>query len=234
MIISKNTIKNTSFSISIALHVIVFSLFLFSRATEEPPSKDYVELGFGIGNGNGSAGGLGTGLEETVANVPEGTSKQAKSKDESEKKLDIPPSKSAKDVDAISQSKKAKENVKGSSLDDYNSNSRSIGGQSQGNGMGGNGSFGYDINWGGRGQRRIYSYSKPEYPEGVKKEADIRLRFTILPDGSVGSIIPLTKADTKLENVAINSLRQWRFEALSRNQKQVEQIAIIVFPYRLR
>ena len=68
----------------------------------------------------------------------------------------------------------------------------------------------------------------------MKKEIDIKLQFTILPDGTIGTIIPKIKADTRLENAAINSLRQWRFEALSTSQKQVEQKAVIVFPYRLQ
>jgi protein TonB len=230
-----NSLKNTSLSISIAVHLVVFAAFLFIKVTEEIPTTDYVELGFGIGGGNGSAGGAGTGLEETAATEQvEGSTKIAETSEESVKKLDIPVAKSAKDEDAIPQPKKSKNKVDGNSLTENNSNGKSLGSQMQGNGIGGGGSFGYDIDWGGKGKRKIYSYSKPEYPDGVRKEADIRLRFTILPDGTVGSIIPLTKADTKLENVAINSLRQWRFEALSKSQKQVEQIAVIVFPYRLR
>ena len=74
----------------------------------------------------------------------------------------------------------------------------------------------------------------PSYPEGVNKQVDIRLRFSIMPDGTVGTILPLIKADTRLENAAINSLRQWRFEPLDPSQKQVEQTAVIVFPYRLQ
>jgi len=230
-----NKIQNTSFSISIAVHVIVFALFLFVKVSEDIPSTDFVELGFGIGGGTGSAGGMGTGIEETNSIDPNaGATKISETSEESVKKLDIPASKNIKDEDALPQPKKSKENVNGNSLTENNSDGKNLGSQMQGNGIGGSGSFGYDIDWGGKGKRKIYSYSKPDYPEGVRKEADIRLRFTILPDGTVGSIIPLTKADTKLENVAINSLRQWRFEALSKNQRQVEQIAVIVFPYRLR
>ena len=65
------------------------------------------------------------------------------------------------------------------------------------------------------GTRKIYSYLIPAYPEGVNKEIDIRLKFTIKPDGTVGSIFLLTKADTRLENAAINSLWQWRFELIN-------------------
>jgi len=93
--------------------------------------------------------------------------------------------------------------------------------------------FGFHFEGGGLGLRKIYSYVIPTYPESVKKEIDIRLKFTIRPDGTVGSIFILTKADTRLENAAINSLWQWKFEPLNANQVQSDQTAVIVFPYRL-
>ncbi len=98
----------------------------------------------------------------------------------------------------------------------------------------GEGGFGFEIDFGGRGMRRIYSYSLPDYPEGVSKEIDVKLRFTIMPDGTVGKIFPLIKADARLELTAINSLRQWRFEPLPPNAKQIDQTVIITFPYRLQ
>ena len=104
----------------------------------------------------------------------------------------------------------------------------------QGNLTDGKGSLGYDIDWGGMGTRKIYSYELPEYPEGVQKEIDIRLRFTIKPDGTVGSVNVLTKADSKLERVAVESLWRWRFEPLPPNAAQTNQTAIIVFPFRLK
>ncbi|PKL82433.1 MAG: hypothetical protein CVV24_10065 [Ignavibacteriae bacterium HGW-Ignavibacteriae-3] len=98
----------------------------------------------------------------------------------------------------------------------------------------GDGGFGFELDFGGKGMRRIYSYNLPEYPEGVAKEIDVKLRFTILPDGTVSKIIPLIKADTKLEFAAINSLKQWRFEPLPPNAKQLDQTVVITFPYRLQ
>ena len=88
---------------------------------------------------------------------------------------------------------------------------------------------GYEIDWGGKGTRKIYNFHVPTFPEEISKEADIRLRFTILPDGTVGTVMILTTADTRLENTAINALKQWRFEPLPSGQKQLEQPAIMVF-----
>lgn len=98
----------------------------------------------------------------------------------------------------------------------------------------GEGNFGFEIDFGGKGMRKIYSYSLPTYPEGVSKEIDVKLKFTILSDGTVGQILPLIKADTKLELAAINSLRQWRFEPLPENSKGTQQYAVIIFPFRLQ
>ena len=96
------------------------------------------------------------------------------------------------------------------------------------------GNAGFEIAWGGSGVRKIYSYELPAYPDGVSKQIDIRLKFTIMPDGTVGRIIPLVKADTRLEMAAINSLKNWRFEPLRAGQKKADQNVVITFPYRLQ
>ncbi len=96
------------------------------------------------------------------------------------------------------------------------------------------GNYGFKIDFGGKGIRKIYSYELPSYPPGVHKEIDVKLKFSILPDGTVSTIIPLIKADTRLETAAINSLRLWRFEPIPKGKKQVVQWVTIVFPYRLK
>lgn len=98
----------------------------------------------------------------------------------------------------------------------------------------GNLNYGFEIDFGDRGKRKIYSYTLPPYPKDISKEIDVKLRFTILPDGSVGKIFPLIKGDARLESAATNSLRQWKFEPLEKSQKQVEQTAVITFPFRLQ
>jgi protein TonB len=55
-----------------------------------------------------------------------------------------------------------------------------------------------------------------------------------MPDGSVGRIIPIIKADTELEAAAMNSLRQWRFEPLPEGAKKNPQSVSITFPFRLQ
>lgn len=150
------------------------------------------------------------------------------------KEVTLPKSKTiSKDniINPVDKTKEIKKEKTQEKTEQGSSNTKGTGQGSLGQGEGG---AGFDIQWGGNGTRKIYSYVIPDYPDGVNKEIDIRLKFTIKPDGTVGSIFLLTKADTRLENAAINSLWQWRFEPLSQNQVQGDQSAVIIFPYRLQ
>jgi protein TonB len=228
-----NSIRNFSFSISIIFHIIVFGLLLLVKFTADIPEEQPVEVSFGNTGMPGSSGALGNQLDNIAQIAKQNDDKENKDKSEELKNTEVPKALNQNGEDVIKQAdkKKDKSGKKNNSNLAANSNINSEG---MGNQTNGTGSFGYGIDWGGQGQRRIYSYTVPTYPEGVNKEIDIRLKFTIMPDGTVGNIIPLIKADTKLESSAINSLRQWRFEPLAPGQKKIEQTAVIVFPYRLR
>ena len=226
-----NSVKNISTSASVLMHIIIIALLLTIKFSVDYPTDKYVELSFGESGLPGSSGALGDQLNSNDQQIQQSSSSKDKNKTEDMKSTDVSESKSTSNRDLITPSDKKIE--KGKSDNNTNKTNSNINSMGMGNKTGGNGSFGYDIDWGGRGQRKIYSYIIPPYPEGVNKEIDIRLRFTILPDGTVGTILPLIKADTRLENSAINALRQWRFQALDPSQKQLSQIAVIVFPYRL-
>lgn len=198
------------------------------------PPKKYVELSFGTSGKTGSSGAIGTQIKKVEEISKPEPKNESKDKSPEVKKVDLPKAQHTEEENIIKAAAKNKEKTntaKNETKEKTNSNETAEG---QGNKAKGSGSFGYDIDWGGKGQRKIYSYTLPAYPEGVNKQIDIRLKFSILPDGTVGTIIPLTKADTRLENTAINSLKQWRFEPLDPTQKQGEQTAVIVFPYRLQ
>ena len=218
------SVKKFSFSISVLLHGMLFAGFMLVSSTSDIKPPDLVEISFGNGQGTGSpGGGNGNDINEHVTlpdNTPVESNKDVKGIDQ-RKTSEISSDGVTEVIGRKKNTSKAEVNPGGSPA-------------TLGNGGLGPGGFGYGIDWGGKGDRKIYSYTLPSYPEGVEKEIDIKLSFTILPDGTVGQIRPLTKADTRLEDAAINSLRQWRFEALSPLMKQTEQAAVIVFPYRLR
>lgn len=91
----------------------------------------------------------------------------------------------------------------------------------------------FEILWEGP-SREILSGPLPEYPPDVSREVRIRLDFQVLADGSVGMIVPITKGETTLENLAIETLRTWRFSPLDLSQPQGIQSAVITFVFTLK
>lgn len=210
----KITPETYSYIFSISLHVFLFVLFIIFKFAPEPTEEEYITLGFG-------SSGFG-GLNQARAE------KHIEAQEEVEEKVELPKTKNTDDDNNIIPKKDENKENKPQSLVQELSNSDK---QEDGFGDGGEG---FSIDFGGRGKRKIYHHPLPQYPDGVSKEIDIRLRFTISADGTVGRIIPLIKADSRLETAAINSLSQWRFEPLPKHAKQIEQTVVITFPYRLR
>jgi outer membrane biosynthesis protein TonB len=223
-----------SYSISFVLHAIAIVLLLLINLSFDYLPSEYVELSFGISDQTGSSGAKGNKIN-IIKEVPKPSEKEkSKEKSPEVKEVELPVAINTEKENVVKPANNEKEIAEERTelnTETTTSNSKS---SEEGNNSEVEGNFGFDIDWGGKGTRKIYSFILPQYPEGVKKEVNIKLQFTILPDGTVGTIIPKMKADTRLENAAINSLRQWRFEALSSSQRQVEQTAVIVFPYRLQ
>ena len=224
--------KNTSYIYSFSLHAFLMLVFFFINFEVELNTEDYVTVGFGAIAKAGSSGAVGKEKtkEKNVAEIE----KQKEEAQEENKKVDLPEIENSDETNTVVPADKKEEKVEAPPQEVKpikETKSDNTGKEFEGTGEG---SFGFEIDFGGRGKRKIYSYSLPAYPDGVSKEIDVKLRFTILPDGTVGRIFPLIKADARLENAAINSLRQWRFEPLAQQQEQKVQTAVITFPYRLQ
>ncbi len=233
MYLSNQNISRISYSASVIFHIILLLIFLIVNLSFDYPSKDYVMLSFGVSGEQGSSGAIGEQLEKTEELAKQQPETVTENKSKEVKEVELPKAKNTEKENVVVAAQKDKEVKKENKQENTKQETSTTSNTGQGNLAKGEGSFGFDIQWGGSGTRKIYSYTLPDYPEGVNKEIDIKLKFTIKPDGTVGSIFLLSKADTRLENAAINSLWQWRFEPLTLNQQQVEQTAIIVFPYRL-
>ena len=227
-----NESKNTSYVYSFSMHAFLLLVFFFVNFDVDFNTEDYVTVGFGTIGKTGSSGAIGKEKtkEENVAEIE----KQKKQSEEENKKVELPKIVNTDENNKVVAADKKKENVEAPPQEVKPVKETKSANQGKAFDGAGEGSFGFDIDFGGKGQRKIYNYSLPSYPDGVAKEIDVKLRFTILPDGTVGRIIPLIKADARLETAAINSLRTWRFEPLASNQKQIEQTAVITFPYRLQ
>ncbi len=210
--------KNSEYQsagISIIVHLLILLLLMAFTFSPEYDNTEYVTIGFGT-IGKTSSSGTITKKEPK---------REVKKKEKEE--VVVPKVKNSDETNEVSVPPKKKEVVK----EVVKKKEATKGREESGEGVG---KFGFELDFGGKGKRKIYSYSIPAYPAGVSKEIDVKLKFTIMPDGSVGRIFPLRKADTRLEAAAINSLRQWRFEALPSGQEMKSQSAVITFPFRLQ
>jgi len=226
--------RNIFYLASISFHMILGLIFLLVKMSGESDSQEYLLVGFGSGFGSGS-GSPGAQFQNGTGDENKAPAEKLVEKKEELKKVELPKSKQTDEDKLIaSDNKKEKDETTTSKVRPLIKGDGKKGGSGFGGNGEGEGGFGFELDFGGRGMRRIYSYNLPEYPEGVTKEIDLKLRFTILPDGTVSKIFPLIKADARLEFTAINSLKNWRFEPLPQNAKQVDQTVVITFPYRLQ
>lgn len=190
---------------------------MFIKFSIDPPEDDFVTIGFGSG-GSGN-----------VIQSPPKTQPKVIPNIKKEENVKLPVVKNEDDENIVTKTEKKEEKKEVTKVEKAVEAEK----ESLDDGLGPSG-FGYDIDFGGKRVRKVYSYFIPPYPDGVSKEIDVKLRFTIMPDGTIGKIFPLIKADSRLESAAINSLKQWRFEPLPSAQSQQVQTAVIVFPFRLQ
>jgi protein TonB len=202
---SDKKISRTSFTISVILHALLLILFMMLNLSFEYEPSEYVELSFGVSTEGGSSGSEGNQVEKIEEIAKPEEKTITEEKNKEIKEVDLPIAENTSEENII----KPAEND-----DDISVETKAIITEPV--------------------VSEVVSTGESNEAEGDKKEIDIKLQFTILPDGTIGTIFPKIKADTKLENAAINSLRQWRFEALHKSQKQIEQTAVIIFPYRLQ
>lgn len=83
-------------------------------------------------------------------------------------------------------------------------------------------------------KRSIVNQVLPEYPPGLQQEAVVKIRFWVLPDGRIGSMIPVRKGDPVLDQVTMRAMRQWRFSSLPSGADPQNAEGVITFVYKLR
>ena len=64
---------------------------------------------------------------------------------------------------------------------------------------------------------------RPRPPQAnISIDVELRFKFWVLPDGTIGEVIPVKRGNAKLEQLAMAYLKQWRFEPLPANAPQVK------------
>lgn len=227
------------FLVAVALHIAAFFLALHVRWEPQPPSQPETAmipielLTLGWGEGEKPAGGNLS---------PEGAARRGKSR--RTEPLDASPTRpraqaAPPPADVAQGIPRPVVEVPSKALtipsSRQGSGEAASSGIPEGSGLGrqGTGSgrgLGIDIEWGGGGNRIVLSRVLPQYPRGHNVSGRVRLRFTVLPDGTVGSIIPIQRSDPLLERAAIEALRQWRFNPITTS---TEMVGIITFTFEL-
>jgi TonB family protein len=89
----------------------------------------------------------------------------------------------------------------------------------------------YQISWNGVA-RALLSGDKPGFPGGVQHGGTVKIRITVDPGGNVMAMVPLEKADSRLEEAAMSAIRTWRFSKLARKYPQIDQQATATFVFK--
>jgi TonB family protein len=80
-------------------------------------------------------------------------------------------------------------------------------------------------------QRTIAKEVVPEYPEGLQKNGTVTIHFNVHSDGTISDLIVTKKDDPLLEELSLNSLKEWRFNAIPQDLTQRGKITFI---YQIR
>ncbi len=242
--------RNTAIglAVSIAMCTLILLLFLIKREYDE---SRYIAIGsvpteilnWGMGDGTGiSKGNLTEEGAKQKGEIPPSNLHDAErgrtknNAESSSSNLDFGESAQVRAVTelagrstdaAASSDGHAEESIgttdgliDGSGLGDWGS------GKGKGYGFG-------DVEWGGGGNRWVLPGEKhlPKFPKNVKSSGTIKLRFEVLPDGTVGKITPLVRDNPILEQAAIKALRKWKFNKIDRD---VIMVGIIPFTFKLK
>ncbi|KQC05637.1 MAG: hypothetical protein APR54_08095 [Candidatus Cloacimonas sp. SDB] len=79
--------------------------------------------------------------------------------------------------------------------------------------------------------RSIIKQIIPEYPENFQQNSRVKIRFEVLSDGSVDNMLIVEKSDPRLEEISLNAIKQWKFNALT---SDAIQIGFITFIFQLK
>ena len=85
--------------------------------------------------------------------------------------------------------------------------------------------------------RGILYFEYPVYPEWAEKKgiaSRVKLKFWISPNGYVEEIAVVQRGYLELDNLAVQSLKKWRFDPLSSRSGQIRQWGTIEMIFKLQ
>ncbi len=222
--------RTISFAGSMLFHaslLIVLALVEVNR----PKAMEYIELDWGASSGAPNASTVQQQAEPPMeTKAPETITPKTPER----KKVDLPPMKSpSEDVVRTTKQREPEKKIATEAPKTTTRSDAPTTPTKTAEPAGAGTTQGFSIEWSGVGSRKLLSGRMPRYPEGTDKEMPVLLQFTVLPDGSVSSAIPLRRSDELLEREALTALRTWRFDPLPPQFEQVPQVGKITFHFIL-
>lgn len=221
----------------IALLLMLVLLFWFSQTSIviEPYKKEVnyspiILLNFGDGDGTGrSKGNLAKEGAKSSGAKPQNPLEDAgkvKSTSSSKDPLSTSNPIAKNNVSSTNKSDTDSSKGQGKAVGAGSGNGTGLGekGTGPGKGMG----LG-DIEWGGGGNRTVLNKILPPSPGNLDRLVSIKIRFTVLPDGTVGDMRPMTKGDPGLESVSLRTLKKWKFNRLD---SEIQMTGTITFTFK--
>ncbi len=220
------------FGISVVIHTLLFLLLLWWIMYQPPqqaiPQIPMEMIRLGLGNGPGSGGNLSAPGDPMKGPKPDNPLEDASRQQTTRQKVtpsdEYEPGQHvvASNTSTAAHSRDSSGARGKKNQGDPNGTPRGTGLAGQGNGPGSG--YGFGIDWGGGGNRTVLNKVLPTYPPGVNKNAQIRIHFSVMPDGSVGTMIPVQKGDPRMEEAVYKALRQWRFNRIETPTPQQGEI----------
>ena len=87
----------------------------------------------------------------------------------------------------------------------------------------------YQLQWEGDLDRSPMVQPLPSNPTNI--EANVTVRFEVMPDGTLGRVFPLRKMNPELEREIMKTLRSWRFSRLPSGVPHDPQWGTITFRF---
>lgn len=197
---------------------------------QEVKYQPIVLLNFGEGDGTGkSKGNLSKEGEASKGSKPENPLQDAgKIKSTSTSNDPLSTSRLIAKDDVSQSNKTDKDSTKGKGTSVGSGQGTGTGLGEKGNGPGKGMGLG-DIEWGGGGNRTVLNKVLPPSPASLDRLVSIKIRFTVLPDGTVGDMRPMTKGDPALEGISLRTLKKWKFNRL---EADVQMTGTITFTFK--
>jgi TonB family protein len=79
--------------------------------------------------------------------------------------------------------------------------------------------------------RTILHKQIPEYPQGIQKNARVKIKFQVTAPGEVANVVLVQKADPILDRISVEAIKKWRFNAI---EQEVKQTGFITFIYQIK